>query len=668
VIGINWREAFDFVKLRRAVCNPNTGFSCNLIELSDIFNGKYRHSPILFRCAHHGPHDMNTATLKPCINPDTRKILTPRTSLLDPRGVFVLRVENSANYSGNNPKDGGAAPMSVLMVWIGANSASNAASETFRLAECMLGVMSQANRIGVVHEGSETQDFLCAIKNDGPFSHKSTSPDHFAFDDLYLAEPIVISRSSTPSLKLRSEKIAPVSMVPSPSAELKVGNSMTADVVAADIGMFVKARRNSKQDSPSLTADSPPESDASRGSGSAQQAAAPRMKKRQHSDAMELDCSMDNSNNSHDPMDDSPSPKYQNSEPERTSSFDSVKIPNSATINALNSSIKSCQIDGDGGDPFEASFNSAVSSITSQTNDLSASGRPGSFRLPLGLALNIPTPTGSAAPDGVEPSPALSSIVEQASGLRPMDLSSSMSSMGKYEIWNPAASSGGEESSVTMPSFFNKETSIGSSGGGQRDSGMKELHPDHVDSPHIVVKRPKPLLYVANFIDESIAPTPPAKPSGFEWMPLGVYDDEDLTENALLLLVCPKPPHFLWVGGEFNMHSAKRSSGVSGSPKLRLSESSPNRPRHPLDYEDVDSDYGGDNMEIADPFGPISLSGNPSLCLSGSASGKSLLAAPMRTPDDLETLMAWARKVNAAAIDSKIRDKIFTPGAILVQQ
>jgi hypothetical protein len=221
-----------------------------------------------------------------------------------------------------------------------------------------------------------------------------------------------------------------------------------------------------------------------------------------------------------------------------------------------------------------------------------------------------------------------------------------------------------------MPSFFKKDSSSSTGGGGHRDPGMKELHPDHVDSPHIVIKRPKPLLYVASYIDESVTPKPPTEPTEFEWMPLGVYDDEDLTENALLLLVCPKPPHFLWVGGEFTMHSTRRNNTGSSAPKQRLSESA-SRPRHPVDYEDVDSDGGGDSMDICDPFGhnlPINLSGNPSLCLSGSASGKSLLAATLRPPEDLEALISWARRVNASTIDGKTRDKIFAPGSILVQQ
>ena len=35
------------------------------------------------------------------------------------------------------------------------------------------------------------------------------------------------------------------------------------------------------------------------------------------------------------------------------------------------------------------------------------------------------------------------------------------------------------------------------------------------------------------------------------WESLGVYDDEDLVDDGLLLLVCPAPPHYLWVGPDF---------------------------------------------------------------------------------------------------------------------
>jgi predicted protein tyrosine phosphatase len=38
--GRSWREAFDLVKLQRPVCSPNTGFTCNLIELGDLLDGE----------------------------------------------------------------------------------------------------------------------------------------------------------------------------------------------------------------------------------------------------------------------------------------------------------------------------------------------------------------------------------------------------------------------------------------------------------------------------------------------------------------------------------------------------------------------------------------------------------------------------------------------------
>ena len=39
--------------------------------------------------------------------------------------------------------------------------------------------------------------------------------------------------------------------------------------------------------------------------------------------------------------------------------------------------------------------------------------------------------------------------------------------------------------------------------------------------------------------------------SPWVWESLGVYDDEDLVDDGLLLLVCPAPPHYLWVGPDF---------------------------------------------------------------------------------------------------------------------
>jgi hypothetical protein len=38
----------------------------------------------------------------------------------------------------------------------------------------------------------------------------------------------------------------------------------------------------------------------------------------------------------------------------------------------------------------------------------------------------------------------------------------------------------------------------------------------------------------------------------YQWESMGVYDDEDLIENTLMLLTGVNEPHFLWVGRDFD--------------------------------------------------------------------------------------------------------------------
>lgn len=84
--GARWKEAFDFVKQRRKVCAPNTAFTCNLIEIDELLSGDAKTNSIMLRCSSHLPHDNATPVLKMCRHSDSRKFVTPTTSVLDPSG------------------------------------------------------------------------------------------------------------------------------------------------------------------------------------------------------------------------------------------------------------------------------------------------------------------------------------------------------------------------------------------------------------------------------------------------------------------------------------------------------------------------------------------------------------------------------------------------------
>ena len=64
--GCRMKEAFDHVKSCRSVCNPNSAFTCQLIELDEIFSREGRTKSLLFRCAVHAPHDPFRPVLKLC--------------------------------------------------------------------------------------------------------------------------------------------------------------------------------------------------------------------------------------------------------------------------------------------------------------------------------------------------------------------------------------------------------------------------------------------------------------------------------------------------------------------------------------------------------------------------------------------------------------------------
>lgn len=59
----------------------------------------------------------------------------------------------------------------------------------------------------------------------------------------------------------------------------------------------------------------------------------------------------------------------------------------------------------------------------------------------------------------------------------------------------------------------------------------------------------------------------------YEWQALGVYDDDDLVDTSVLLLLCPGGRHFLWVGNRFDFHLENGLSGTIEDMKLHDGES-----------------------------------------------------------------------------------------------
>jgi hypothetical protein len=55
---------------------------------------------------------------------------------------------------------------------------------------------------------------------------------------------------------------------------------------------------------------------------------------------------------------------------------------------------------------------------------------------------------------------------------------------------------------------------------------------------------------------------------------MGVYDDDDLEVDALLLLICPALPHYMWIGSKFQAPVGWVSRGSSSGPSSNSSSSS----------------------------------------------------------------------------------------------
>jgi hypothetical protein len=174
-IGETWKIAFEYVKLRRAVCAPNTAFTCNLIEIGEILSNEVVTRNLLFRTAFHLPHDPLTAVLKLCRNAETRKIIFPATSLLDPRGVFVIRATNHCN---NNQ---------TLFLWRGVLASNDTVDKARALSASLLGIVTNTDELLEVQQDSESDLFLSCLVNDGAFGG-GEFPFH-GYDDLFDNKP-----------------------------------------------------------------------------------------------------------------------------------------------------------------------------------------------------------------------------------------------------------------------------------------------------------------------------------------------------------------------------------------------------------------------------------------------------------------------------------------------
>jgi hypothetical protein len=170
--GCAWSVAFKFIKERRKVCAPNTAFTCNLIEIDDLLNGPSRMLSLIFRCASHLTHDSHTPVLKLCRDPQSRRILTPALSFLDPKGVFVVRAPERKKDDDKEP---------VIYIWKGSEATEETAEIAQRLAGYMRGIISSAEKLILVREGSEPLEFFQYLEKNDKFDREKSR----VYDDLF---------------------------------------------------------------------------------------------------------------------------------------------------------------------------------------------------------------------------------------------------------------------------------------------------------------------------------------------------------------------------------------------------------------------------------------------------------------------------------------------------
>lgn len=176
--GKTWKDAFNYVKSRRKVCAPNTAFTCQLIEIGDMFYGETKHLPLVLRCAYHLPHDPYTPVLKICRNVETRQLLSPCTSALDPRAAFVIKQSEVDECVQSNTKK-------IVYVWKGEEASNEALAAAVRLADLMCGVFVRGDggKVVVVKQNEETKPFLDCLEQNGPFNLEESTIYEDYLDD-----------------------------------------------------------------------------------------------------------------------------------------------------------------------------------------------------------------------------------------------------------------------------------------------------------------------------------------------------------------------------------------------------------------------------------------------------------------------------------------------------
>lgn len=216
----SWKHSFDVVKHKRAVCNPNIAFTCNLKEIDDLINGDEKNTDAIFRYASHLSHDKDTYVLKLCRSPESRRIVTPSWKCLNPKGIYVLRPGEDRSKK--------------IFMWLGSEATEEMARHAYQLADKMIGVLSRAIWIVIEKSGHESADFREILEEKESFM----TENYREYDDLVtsvnFSRPGFVDHADVVNVSLR---------LSSAISDLSVSESKRFDS-SYEISRYVKANKN----------------------------------------------------------------------------------------------------------------------------------------------------------------------------------------------------------------------------------------------------------------------------------------------------------------------------------------------------------------------------------------------------------------------------------------
>lgn len=504
--NVPWKQSFDYVKSKRRVCAPNTAFTCNLIEFGELLHSSLRQETFYFRCASHLPHDPNTPVLKLCRDPQTRRILNdPTTSDLSPDGVFVVKPSERSNDT-------------TLYVWKGSKSPEQASVVALMLAEGMVRIFKNFKGVQLVTEGCEPESFLLIVQRTGiPFINDNQA---IIYKDLYLIEMNNVNNNDNINSMNNSEMsilgevgpLQPYNKRKEP-CEDKVPKLSTPPVFFVSgspeiVDKSAEKRRALKDNQPSL----PSLTISGFKLGDIK--------------STTIDSMMKNTN------------KMSSITSIKTSSSTSgialiANDPNEARIPSmpLSSKLRTPPPSDVNKRPVHSGVKliTPPPSITILENEQSSSSRSPAMITKIELTPKTPTPPLMSKLSLKSSTPPLIGLPST----RPTSASKIPDAVDLARDATPV-----QELAKSAPpiSAFTITTE----------------HDNHTSAK--VARSTKPKLYQAiPFYNDSNA--------GYtlKWEAMGVYDDDDLSEDSIMLLACPMLPHYLWIGSgveEFSLDSS----------------------------------------------------------------------------------------------------------------